>query len=218
MMIAKCNILNKPVITATQMLETMIYNPRPTRAESTDVANAVLDGTDCVMLSGETAKGEFPILAVKTMSQICQNTEDYFDYETSYNIIRRAVKKKFGKDLGVAETIASSAVKTADELQAKLIITLTESGSTTRLVSKYKPFANILAVTQHEQTARQLMITRGCQPIIVGSMIGTDSIIKKVLEDYEKKSLLVTNDKVIIVFGNVEGVKGQTNNMKTVIV
>jgi len=179
MMIAKCNILNKPVITATQMLETMIYNPRPTRAEATDVANAVLDGTDCVMLSGETAKGEYPVLAVKTMAQICQSTEEYFDYDVSYFSIRKAVKKKFGKDIGVAETIASSAVKTSGELEASLIITLTESGTTSRLVSKYKPKSKIIAVTQHEQTARQLQITRGVLPVIVGSVIGTESMIKK---------------------------------------
>jgi pyruvate kinase len=101
------------------------------------------------------------------MAQICQSTEEYFDYETSYFSIRKAVKKKFGKEIGVSETIASSAVKTASELEASLIITLTESGTTTRLVSKYKPKTKILAVTQHEQTARQLLITRGVTPVIV---------------------------------------------------
>jgi len=218
MMIAKCNVMGKPVITATQMLETMIYNPRPTRAEATDVANAVLDGSDCVMLSGETAKGEYPVLAVTTMAQICKSTEEYFDYETSYFSIRKATKKKFGKEIGVAETIASSAVKTASELEASLIITLTESGTTTRLVSKYKPKTKILAVTQHEQTARQLLITRGVSPVIVGSVIGTESMIKKLIEEYQKLGILSSGNKVVLVFGNVEGVKGQTNNMKTIVI
>jgi pyruvate kinase len=129
------------------------------------------------------------------MAQICLSTEEYFDYEQSYLTIKRSVKKKFGKELGVSETIASSAVKTADEVSASLIITLTESGTTSRLVSKYKPFANVLSVTQHEQTARQLMITRGVYPIVIGSMIGTEVNIFFKKSQLSKKLLMIISKK-----------------------
>jgi pyruvate kinase len=215
MMIAKCNLVGKPVITATQMLETMIYNPRPTRAEATDVANAVFDGTDCVMLSGETAKGDYPIHAVERMASICVTTEETLDYGSLFLNIRRAILRKKMK-VSVSETIASSAVKTADELEAALIIVLTETGNTARLVSKYKSKTPTLVITQHKQTARQLMCTRGVACRMVDSMIGADSIVKMVIKDETKKGNLNPGDVVVLVFGNVEGVTGQTNNMKVV--
>ena len=213
MMIAKCNLAGKPVITATQMLETMIVNPRPTRAEATDVANAVYDGSDCVMLSGETAKGDYPIEAVQRMSQICVTTEDSMDYSALYLAMRTAIKDTDFK-LSIAETIASSAVKTAEELKASMIITLTESGFTARLISKYKTKTPLLVITQHKQTARQLQITRGIKTRVVDSILGTDNIVKSVLRDLEKEKTLNPGDIVVVVFGNVEGVTGQINNMK----
>eukprot|EP01080_Neovahlkampfia_damariscottae_P006094 gene6095-10102_t len=213
MMIAKCNLAGKPVITATQMLETMIVNPRPTRAEATDVANAVYDGSDCVMLSGETAKGDYPIEAVKRMSQICVTTEDSMDYSTLYSAMRTAIKEQ-NEQVSIAETIASSAVKTAEELKASMIITLTESGFTARLISKYKTKTPLLVITQHKQTARQLQITRGIKCRVVDSILGTDNIVKSVIRDLEKSQILNPGDVVVVVFGNVEGVTGQINNMK----
>jgi len=189
MMIAKCNLAGKPVITATQMLENMITNPRPTRAEATDVANAVYDGSDCVMLSGETAKGDYPIQTVERMSNICITTETTLDYTTLYNSIRYAVRESKLK-ISIAETIASSAVKTAEELGASLIITLTETGNTARLVSKYKPSTSQLAVTTHKQTARQLTVIRGVQCKLVDSILGSDNIVKSVIKEYEKKKVL----------------------------
>jgi pyruvate kinase len=213
MMIAKCNLAGKPVITATQMLETMIVNPRPTRAEATDVANAVYDGSDAVMLSGETAKGDYPIEAVLRMSQICRTTEDTLDYSSLFNATRAAIKKSSVK-VSISETIASSAVKTAEELEASMIIALTESGYTAKLLSKYKPATPLLAITQHKQTARQLQITRGVHCKVVDSIIGSENIVKSVIRDLEKAGTLFPGSIVVVVFGNVEGVTGQTNNMK----
>lgn len=211
MMIAKSNLAGKPVITATQMLETMVYNPRPTRAEATDVANAVLDGSDCVMLSGETAKGKYPVKAVSTMSDICLTVEESFDYYSLYNSVRKAM---VGTKVTISETICSSAVKTAEDLNASLILTATESGRTSRLVAKYKPLPPVYVVTQHETTARQLMITRGVFPFIVGSIIGREAIFKKVVSLAKSNGVLKSGDMVVSVFGNIEGVTGSTNNMK----
>lgn len=215
MMIAKCNLAGKPVITATQMLESMIQNPRPTRAEATDIANAVLDGTDCVMLSGETAKGSYPVQAVERMSTICLTSEEFLDYNSLYNDIRSAVMNSKMK-VSVSETIASSAVKTSEELDAALIIVLTETGNTARLISKYKPKSPTLVITQHKQTARQLMATRGVHCKLVDSIIGAENIVKMVVKEEVKKGNLNPGDVVVLVFGNVEGVTGQTNNMKVI--
>jgi len=217
MMIAKCNLAGKPCITATQMLETMIYNPRPTRAEATDVANAVIDGTDCVMLSGETAKGDYPIQAVERMANICLTTEETIDYPSLYNSLRNAILSSKQK-ISTAETIASSAVKTALELDAKFIISLTETGNTARLVSKYSPHTPQLVITQHKQTARQLNVTKDCYCKLVDSVVGSDTIIKSTLKELEKKGSLVKGDTVVFVFGNVEGVQGQTNQLKVIII
>jgi pyruvate kinase len=127
MMIQRCNLAGKPVVTATQMLESMVNNPRPTRAECADVANAVLDGSDCVMLSGETANGEYPFDAVNMMSKICIEAESIIDFDSQYDDIRHKVLETQSL-ISPSESIASSAVKTARELHAKLIIVLTETG------------------------------------------------------------------------------------------
>merc|ERR1719272_2092115 len=127
-MIARCNLVGKPVVTATQMLESMIGLPRPTRAECTDVANAVLDGTDCVMLSGETAGGKFPLQAVTAMAAICVEAEKCIDYGELFAMVRASSLRKYGGRFGVTEAIASSAVITAEELKATMIICYTEHG------------------------------------------------------------------------------------------
>ncbi|KAJ9529988.1 hypothetical protein QJQ45_023233, partial [Haematococcus lacustris] len=142
MMIQKCNYAGKPVITATQMLESMIKNPRPTRAEATDVANAVLDGTDCVMLSGETAAGSFPVDAVKVMTKICREAEASLDYYAMF----KNILKQTPTPMSPLESLASSAVRTAHKVHASLIVVLTRGGSTARLVAKYRPLVPVLTV------------------------------------------------------------------------
>mmetsp|Transcript_44045 Transcript_44045/g.132038 ORF Transcript_44045/g.132038 Transcript_44045/m.132038 type:complete len:455 (-) Transcript_44045:301-1665(-) len=185
MMIQKCNYAGKPVITATQMLESMIKNPRPTRAEATDVANAVLDGTDCVMLSGETAAGSFPVEAVKVMTKICREAEASLDYYAMFkNILKQAAVP-----MSPLESLASSAVRTAHKVHASLIVVLTRGGSTARLVAKYRPVVPVLTVAvpvlttdslqwtcSSEAPARQCLVTRGLIPLLAeGSARATDT-------------------------------------------
>lgn len=140
-MIRKANLKSKPIITATQMLESMIKNPRPTRAEVSDVANAVLDGTDCVMLSGETANGDYPLAAVEIMANICAEAELCYDRFSNYETMKKLTIREEPE-----EAIASSAVQISQELEVKLIICLTETGKTARYLSKYRPDAHIFAI------------------------------------------------------------------------
>ncbi|XP_062172326.1 pyruvate kinase, cytosolic isozyme [Alnus glutinosa] len=184
-MIYKCNIQGKPVVTATQMLESMIKSPRPTRAEATDVANAVLDGTDCVMLSGETAAGAYPELAVQTMAKICVEAESTLDYG---DVFKRLMKHS-PVPMSPLESLASSAVKTANSAKAALILVLTRGGSTAKLVAKYRPGMPILSVVVPEMTtdsfdwscsdespARHSLIFRGLVPVLsAGSARASDA-------------------------------------------
>jgi len=174
-MIFKCNIQGKPVVTATQMLESMIKSPRPTRAEATDVANAVLDGSDCVMLSGETAAGAYPELAVQTMAKICLQAESCVDYGAVFKSIMASAPIP----MSPLESLASSAVRTANSAKAALILVLTRGGTTARLVAKYRPSMPILSVVvpelktdsfdwtcSDEGPARQSLIVRGVIPML----------------------------------------------------
>lgn len=160
MMIRKCNLVGKPVVTATQMLESMMHNPRPTRAEVSDVANAIYDGTTTVMLSGETAMGNYPSETVRTMKSIIQETEQDFDYKTFFELH----SKLRYNDIPSALTLAS--VKTAYSLSAKAIFTFTQSGTTARLLSRLKPEMPVIAFTSQELTYHQLSLSYGVQPVL----------------------------------------------------
>lgn len=160
MMIARCNVIGKPVICATQMLESMTVNPRPTRAEASDVANAVIDGSDCVMLSGETAKGKYPNECVRMMHEICAEAEGTLHFRNFFGQIVGINKQKHTN-----ETLAAAAVQAAFEQEAAALIVLSVSGSTARLVAKYRPQCPIICVTTDDVTARQLHLTRGVYPV-----------------------------------------------------
>lgn len=155
-MIKKALEAGKPVITATQMMESIIKNPRPTRAEASDVANAVLDGTDCVMLSGETANGSFPVIAVQTMARICSEAELCYDNEATY----WSRVKHIGR-LSETEALAASAVQLSFEIKAAVIITFTFTGEFPRLLSKYRPSVDIVAISTEDKTIKSLTIQSG---------------------------------------------------------
>ncbi|KAJ3066713.1 hypothetical protein HK102_007580, partial [Quaeritorhiza haematococci] len=210
MMIRACNTAGKPVVTATQMLESMIVNPRPTRAEATDVANAVLDGSDCVMLSGETAKGAHPVAAVEMMSKICREAEIDINYSELYPSLRRSIRLP----ISVSEAIAASAVKTSWDVHAALIIVLTQTGNTARSIAKYRPIAPVLAVTSSEQVARQCQVLRGIYPLIVDKMAGTENVIHKAMLWGVKMGMAQRGDPVVVTSGILEETSGATNIMR----
>eukprot|EP01033_Poteriospumella_lacustris_P011677 gene11677-8318_t len=214
MMIHKSNLAGKPVVTATQMLESMITNPRPTRAECADVANAVLDGSDCVMLSGETANGEFPNEAVRMMASTCVEAESLIDYDKQYDYIRHAM---LDNDLVITsgESLASSAVKTARDLNAKVIIVLTESGNTARLVAKYRPTAPILALTRNEHIARQMngYLKNTFAEVIVESLT-LEELVAKAIADAKRLKHCVAGDTVVVLHGSKAIVSGTVSFLR----
>eukprot|EP01006_Ploeotia_vitrea_P035559 TRINITY_DN65896_c2_g1_i1.p1 TRINITY_DN65896_c2_g1~~TRINITY_DN65896_c2_g1_i1.p1 ORF type:complete len:609 (-),score=340.88 TRINITY_DN65896_c2_g1_i1:119-1945(-) len=209
MMIRKCNAAGKFVITATQMLESMVKNPSPTRAEASDVANAVFDGTDCVMLSGESAKGKYPVEAVKVMGDICREVEAYTNFASHYNAIRQSAS-----NMSIAEAVAASAVKASIDLKAGALLVFSESGQTARLVAKYRPKAPVLTITNSEVVARQSMAIKSLFPLLVGSMLGTDSLVERVLMAARGQGMLEYGATVVIVSGTIEGQAGSTNMIK----
>nr|AIT69995.1 pyruvate kinase [Dictyopteris undulata] len=215
-MIRRANIMGKPVVTATQMLESMITNPRPTRAECTDVANAVLDGSDCVMLSGETANGEYPIEAVTMMSRTCCEAECALNYDALYQAMRNTVNAEI--PTSPAESVASSAVKTAIDLKASMVVVLTETGTTARLLAKYRPEVPILAFTAAHDVARQINgYLRNVQTQVIGSMIGTDSIVLRAIDLGKQAGWVRPGDKVVCVHGIKEATPGSTNSMRVIV-
>lgn len=213
MMIREANIVGKPVITATQMLESMITNPRPTRAECSDVANAVLDGTDCVMLSGETANGEHSEAAVTIMARTCCEAEGAINFDSLYQAVRNSTLKKFG-NLSTSESIASSAVKTAIDVHAKAIIVCSESGSTARQVAKFRPGMKVVVLTTEPHTARVCNgVLKGCTAKVLKSINDTESILSETIQEFTTNGIARAGDPIVIVHGTT-ALKGSTNTMK----
>lgn len=216
MIIKKCNESFKPVITATQMLDSMMRNPRPTRAEVTDVANAVYDGTDAVMLSGETAQGKYPLEALNMMRQIVKNTEDHLDYDQMLNQDR-----KIGK-AHISGSIAYASVTTAKNVEAKCIVTPTVSGATARVVSKFKPFAPIIAVSPNEHTVRRMQLYWGVKPMKSFELDTTDAICTGAMDLIAAKGLVSLGDVVVLLAGipspNVAKEHSSVNNMMQIAV
>lgn len=207
-LIKKAYGMGKFVITATQMLESMIKNPRPTRAEATDVANAIYDGTSAIMLSGETAAGNYPVLALRTMATIATRTEQDIDYQ------RRFTHSSFPKKADITNAISHATCTTALDLDAKAIITVTRSGTTARMVSRYRPDTPIIGCTYDEKVYRQLCISWGVIPLLCEKKEDADSLFAHAISRAQGAGLVESGDLVVITAGVPLGVSGTTNLMR----
>jgi len=208
-LIAMSNALGIPVITATQMLDSMVSNPRPTRAEVSDIANAILDGTDAVMLSNETAVGKFPVEAVATMAKVALCTEQ--------EGLPLADRKGSGAR-SIPNAISQAVGRIASQLNAAAIMTLTKSGSTARNVSKYRPQTPILAVTPHVHVARQLQLVWGVRPLLVLDLPSSTQTFHAAMSVAQEKHLLNDGDLVVMTAGTLQGVSGSTDLIKVDVV
>lgn len=198
----------KYVITATQMLDSMIKNPRPTRAEATDVANAIYDGTSAIMLSGETAAGKYPVESVKTMAKIAIETENDIDYEGRFHRFNEQSHRN------VTNAISHATCMTAYDLEATAIITVTESGQTARMISKYRPEMPIIGCTVDEKVYRQLAMSWGVKPILCNYQNDADALFAHAVERAKEENLISDGDLVVITAGVPLGVPGTTNMVK----
>lgn len=208
-LIDKCKAKGKLVVTATQMLESMITNPRPTRAEASDVANAIFDGTDAIMLSGETAKGSFPVEAVNAMVRIATKIESSIDYvEKFYN-------NSCSKTTNITDAISHATCTTASDLNSPCIVAVTKSGFTVREVSKYRPKSLILGLTPDERVQRQLNLTWGCYPYLVDiDNISSGDLFQNTANIANEKGFAQKGDVIITVGGTPIGQTGSTNTLK----
>lgn len=209
--IKKCNEAGKIVITATQMLDSMIRNPRPTRAEVADVANAIFDGTDAIMLSGETAAGKYPIESLRMMARIAARTEDAIDYE-------RLLREKYCCHATVTDAISHATCTTAQDLRATAIITATKSGLTAKMVSKYRPGAPIIAVTYDRAVMRQLSLVWGVYPLLTKAVNSTDEMIEEAVKTALASGFIKEGDTVVITAGVPVNQSGTTNLIKVHVV
>lgn len=198
----------KYVITATQMLDSMIKNPRPTRAETTDVANAIYDGTSAIMLSGETAAGKYPIESVRTMAKIAVETEDDIDYEARFHRFNEQAM------CNVTNAISHATCTTAYDLEASAIITVTESGQTARMISKYRPEMPIIGCTVNEKVYRQLAMSWGVHPILCHPQTNADALFDHAVERARDEGLIHDGNLVVITAGVPLGIPGTTNILK----
>ncbi|MDE2038298.1 MAG: pyruvate kinase [Patescibacteria group bacterium] len=202
-MIEKCAAAGKPVITATQMLESMIKSPVPTRAEVSDVANAIIDGTDAVMLSEETTLGDYPVEAVKMMAKIAVRMEP--------DVYTREGMVEYAESHGVTDVVSQSAVRAVHAIGAKLIVVLTRSGSSARMVARYRPAERILALTDVPDNAHKLALSFGCYPVVVPTFKTVDQIMKTVRATALAAKMAKAGDKVVIVAGMPFGASKETN-------
>lgn len=212
MIIKKVYQVGKQVITATQMLESMIKNPRPTRAEATDIANAVYDGTSAIMLSGETAAGAYPVEAVRTMVRIAERTEQDVDYRKRFfNHDRKA-------NPDVTDAICHATCTTALDLNAKAIVTVTKSGRSARMIAGYRPASNIVGCATTEKVCRQINLTWGVTPVLIKEEKDVFDLFHNAIAAAEKMRLLEKGDLTVITSGVPIGISGTTNMIKVQIV
>lgn len=210
--IKKCNDAYKPVITATQMLDSMIRNPRPTRAEATDVANAIYDGTDAIMLSGETAMGMYPVESVRTMANIARETEANLDY-------KKIIEEKADQSKrGISSAICYSSVATAMNLDSKVIVASSVSGYTTRILSKFRPEAKIVGLSPVDSTLRRMQIYWGVTPIHTEEVNNTDNLLDTAVKTAVELGFVEKDDTVVLTAGVPAGKTGRTNMIKVVTV
>ncbi len=203
LMISKCNAVGKPVITATQMLESMIKSPVPTRAEVSDIANAIIDGTDAVMLSEETTLGDFPIEAVKIMTKVASRVES--------EVYTRDTIAEYDESHGVTDVVSQSAVRAAHAVGAKLIVALTRSGKSARMIARYRPAERILALSDSAENINKLMLSFGCYPMVSKTFKTVDEIMEIVRTATLDTNLVNKGDKVVIVGGMPFGTAKDTN-------
>lgn len=219
MMIGRSNMAGKPVICAAQMLDSMMFNARPTRAETSDIANAILDGVDCVMLSKETAIGKHSIAAVKTLSQVCQEAENAIFYTQMFKELVLTTPRP----TDIVHSIAIAAVEASVRAQAAAIIVVTTTGRSATLIARYRPPCVIVAVTKLQTTARHLQLYRGCFPVLhTDERLADwhqeiDSRIHHAIDSAREKQYVKTNDMAILVTGFQSG-PGSTNTVRTVVV
>lgn len=215
LIIKKCNEMYKPVITATQMLDSMIRNPRPTRAEVADVANAIYDGSSAVMLSGETAMGKYPVEALSMMTEIAEETEKYLDYSNHLE------KRRMHRKKGVSSAVGLACVSTANNVNAKYIVAPTVSGYTARLISNFRPEVDIIAISPNDHTLRKMQLYWGVRPYKGREENTTQSIIDRCLSVLQKENLGQTGDLLVITAGdpatNIVTGEGAITNMMHVV-
>ena len=206
-LITKCRLLGKRVITATEMLESMIYNPRPTRAEISDVANAVYDGTSAIMLSGETAAGKYPILAVQTMAKIAETTEKNINYK----------KRFFNTDFQIqnsVDAVSHATCSMAINVNAKAIVVCSLSGRTARMVSRFRPPVDIIGICVDQKSVRKLSLSWGVTPVLGEPVPTTDVLFYSAYKTAEKQFKLKKGDQIVITGGQINGQSGNTNLLK----
>lgn len=211
-LIAKANQRSKPVITATQMLESMVNSPRPTRAEANDVANAIFDGSDSIMLSGETAAGNYPLEAVATMARIAEKTE------SSINYSKLLTRQPDGVTTNITNAISFAACSTAAELNTACICTITQSGFTARMISKHRPVCPIVAATMSERVWRQLNLVWGCKPMLHKDKLPQGRVFDTGMNLIQDSGLVKNGDTVVMALGMPLGVSGATNTLRVDIV
>ena len=212
-LVQKSYLAGKQVVTATQMLDSMMKNPRPTRAEATDVANAIYDGTSCIMLSGETAAGKYPVEALETMVRIAEKAEESINYIKRFN-------SRDNSDVAfdVTNAISHATCTTAHDLGAKAIITVTKSGVTARQLSKFRPLYPIVGCTTEKHVWRQLNLSWGVVPMLIDEVEDTDALFERAVDAAERTGLVKSGDLVVITAGVPLGISGTTNMMKVHVV